>query len=329
MVETGRGAALPEMLARFLGEAVMAAVHDDDVTEIYVNPDGALWLQSHSRGRCRTGQALESARVEQFLNAVASSLRLTVTTDRPALQAELPQRIFRGARLQGLLPPVVSRPSFALRKPPARIFGLESYVEAGALSPPYRDALRFAVREHWNILVCGATHSGKTTFCNALIHEMVTQHPAERFVLLEDTPELQCAAPDSIALKTAPPALELEDLVKLTLRLNPDRIIVGEVRDQAALHLLDAWATGHPGGCATLHASSPEGALLRLDRLARRANVPSQVELIAEAVDLIVMIRSTPAGRRVTDIARTAGVDSHGAVIVNHLSTRSAAKEDT
>lgn len=310
--------ALAQTLARFLGPEIMRAFEDDDVTEIYVNPDGALWLHSRARGRHNTRLTVQRGQALSFLNAVAASLDKTVNADYPTLQAELPQPVFRGARLQAEIPPVVAGPSFNVRKPPTRIYPLDSYVTSGALAPGYYRALRYAVREHWNIVVCGPTHSGKTTFLNALIQEMVAQFPQERFVILEDTAELQCAAPDVLQMRSGP-AWSLADLVKITLRRSPDRIIVGEVRDEAALHLLDSWATGHPGGCASLHASSPEGALQRLDRLCQRANVPSQAALIAEAVNLVVVIRPTATGRRITDLARVEGLDEQGQYRVTRL----------
>jgi type IV secretion system protein TrbB len=315
-----RDAALAEMLSRFLGAKVMEAVADDDVTEIYCNADGVVWLDTRSRGRVKSGIELKAAYVEQFLNSVATSVKSTITALNPRLQAELPKKFFRGGRLQGFVAPLVAGPSFNLRKPPTAIYTLEQYVESGILSQAYYGVLRYAVKEHWNTIVVGATASGKTTFCNALIHEMVKQYPQERFVILEDTVELQCAAEDVLQLKT-PPDWSLADLVKLTLRASPDRIIVGEVRDSSALHLADAWSTGHPGGCATVHASTPEGALSRLDRLAQQGVISgvSQAPLIADAVDLICMLKKLPEGRRVTDLVRVKALDEEGKYVLNRL----------
>ena len=168
-----------------------------------------------------------------------------------------------------------------------------------------------AVEERANILVAGGTGSGKTTFANALLQEIAGRFPTDRIVVLEDTVELQCPAADTLALRTSS-GLSLADLVKASLRTKPDRIVIGEVRDAAALDLLDAWATGHPGGIATLHATDPLGALHRLDRLAQRANVPPQRELVAEAIDLVVVLQGSHGQRRVRELVRVAGLDRNG-----------------
>ena len=193
-----------------------------------------------------------------------------------------------------------------IRKRASRVFDLDSYVRTGVMTARQRFALRDAVRDHENVLVCGGTGSGKTTLCNALLKEMTDQFPEERIVVLEDTGELQCAADDHLQLRTSDD-VSLADLVRHTLRCTPDRIVVGEVRDEAALHLLDAWATGHPGGCATLHATTALGALHRLGRLAQRANVPPQHELVAEAVGVVLVIQGGNQGRRVTELVRVDG----------------------
>ena len=220
-----------------------------------------------------------------------------------------PDEPFRGARLQGVVPPNAAAPCFNIRKPPAVVFTLDQYVEAGVLAAAHRQALAAAVRAHRNVLIAGGTASGKTTLVNAVLHEVAGACPRERIVVLEDTVELQCTAADCLALRTSE-NVRLRDLVKVALRTSPDRIVVGEVRDEAALDLLDAWQTGHPGGVATLHANDPLSALNRLDRLAQRANAGPQADLVADAIHLVVMIAGGSAGRRVTQIAEVAGRDA-------------------
>ncbi len=203
-------------LSRFLGPVIMGAFEDDDVTEIYVNPcDGAIRLDTRSRGRVDTGARLSTPHAEQFLNAVASDHETTLTPENPRLQAELPSGTFRGSRLQGFVAPITQGPAFNIRKPPSVVYTLDDYVAAGSLSSGYRALLRRAVVDHLNILVVGGTNSGKTTFCNALLHEMEVLCSNERFVILEDTVELQCAAEDHLALRT-PPGWKLAQLVKST-----------------------------------------------------------------------------------------------------------------
>jgi P-type conjugative transfer ATPase TrbB len=297
-----------ESMTRSLGPDLLAALADDDVTEIYGNADGRLWLDTHSSGRRRAPFSLPALRIEAFLNAAASYLGSEpLNVSRPQLQAELPTELFRGARLQGFVPPVTAAPAFNLRKRPALIYTLDDLVRQGILGPRHRATLAEAVRNRTNVLVAGGTGTGKTTFVNALLQEITTLCPADRVVVLEDTAELQCAAEDHLSLRTRA-GLTLTDLVTATLRTSPDRIVVGEVRDGAALALLDAWGTGHPGGCTTLHASDTPGALRRLDRLAQRNAVPSQLELIVETIGLVVMLEGGNLRRRVREVVRVLGL---------------------
>jgi P-type conjugative transfer ATPase TrbB len=297
-----------DALTRALGPVALQALHDPDVTEIYVNASGELYVDTRTRGRMETGSALSAEQILRFLNLVASAHQSLLTAARPQLQGELPQSIFHGARVQGCIPPLTSAPTFNIRKPPAIVFSLDDYVTAGILAAGHRTALAAAVLGRKNVLIVGGTGSGKTTLANALLHEIATVHPRDRIVILEDTVELQCAARDHLALRTTE-SLRLKDLLKAALRTSPDRIVVGEVRDEAALDLCDAWETGHPGGCGTLHAESPLGALQRLDRLAQRNNVPPQPELVASAIDLVVVIAGGSSSRRVTHLSTVEGYD--------------------
>lgn len=309
-------------LIRYLGPVVTAAFADEDVTEIYVNPqDGAVRLDTRSRGKVATAERLAPHRVEMFLNAVSASGGGTITRDKPHIQAELPVAVFHGSRLQGFVAPLTCGPTFTIRKPPRMVYSLDDYVEAGVVTSGQRDVLREAVAARWNVLIAGGTNSGKTTLVNAVLREITDRHPQQRIVILEDTVELKCSAQDHLALRTSP-GITLGDLVRATLRTSPDRIVVGEVRGPEALDLLDAWATGHPGGVATLHATSAEGALLRLDRLAQRANVPSQAALIAEAIDLIAVMQGGNHGRRLTDLVRVTGLDVDGRFVTHRLTER-------
>ena len=320
-----RSVRMAEMMARYLGERVMEAFADDDVTEVYVNPqDGHLRLDTRSRGKVDTECRVPAGRVEQFLNAVADLHGLTLDAERPAIQAELPQARFRGARLQGFRPPLAAAASFVVRKPPSVVYPLDDYIQNGIIPAGGAAVVRRAVEERWNVLVAGGTGSGKTTLANAVLKEVTDRCPSDRIVILEDTVELQCAAPDHLALRTVPGQM-LADLVRQTLRAYPDRIVVGEVRGPEALDLLDAWSTGHPGGLGTFHAQDAQSALMRLDRLCQRANVPSQAALVAEAVDLVVVIEGGhgggdgASGRRVREMARVVGLDPDGTYELEEL----------
>ena len=221
---------------------------------------------------------------------------------RPRVSAELPES---GERFEGLLPPVVAAPCFAIRRPAVAVFTLDDYVAAGIMSAGQAELLRAAVRERKNILVAGGTSTGKTTLVNALLAEVAKT--GDRVVLIEDTRELQCAAPNLVALRTKDGAASLSDLVRSSLRLRPDRIPIGEVRGAEALDLLKAWGTGHPGGIGTLHAGSAIGALRRLEQLIQEAVVTVPRALIAETIDLIAVLAGRGAARRLAELAAVEG----------------------
>lgn len=286
------------MLATALGPSVSAILLAADTIEVIVNPDGRVWVERVGRGREAAGFSLEPTETERAIRLIATLTGAEVTRDKPIVSAELPPR---GERFEGVLPPVARAPCFAIRKPAGRIISLADYVATGVISEDQCAALCKAITTRANIIVAGGTGSGKTTLANALLAEIAALN--ERVVILEDTRELQCAAEDVVALRTQPGAVNLSDLVRSTLRLRPDRIIVGEVRGPEALDLLKAWNTGHPGGIATLHANSARAALARLEQLAMEASASPPTALIAEAVDLVVFIeRGGPAGRRISEI---------------------------
>ena len=248
-----------------------------------------------------------SAEAERIIRLVASHMRGEVHDGAPIVSAELPET---GERFEGLLPPVAPAPCFAIRKPAGRIFELKDYVEAGIATPLQAKALSEAVVDQRNILVIGGTSSGKTTLVNALLAEVA--ETGDRVIILEDTRELQCAAQDVVSLRTKPGIASLTDLVRSTLRLRPDRIIVGEVRGPEALDMLKAWNTGHPGGIATLHANSGHGGLYRLEQLIQEAVVSVPRRLIANAIDVVVFIEGRGAARKIRTISEVEGLDANG-----------------
>ena len=299
------------MLRTAMGPAIAAALADPRVTEIMVNPDGALRVDILGEGRVDTDVKLESAQVERIIRLVASHVRSEVHGDKPIVSAELPPLgSGAGERFEGILPPVSTAPCFSIRKPAARIYTLMDYVTDGIMSPEAARLLSLAVVDRRNILVAGGTSSGKTTLANALLAEMA--HLDERVVLIEDTRELQSPARDTVALRTRQGAVTMGDLVRSTLRLRPDRIIVGEVRGGEALDMLKAWNTGHPGGIATVHANSAASALYRIEQLIQEAVVTVPRRLIADAIDMIVFIAGRGTARRIETIARVAGLDAAG-----------------
>ena len=307
------------MLRTALGPAIAAALADPLVIEIMVNPDGVLRLDRLGEGRIETCARLEAAEAERIVRLVASHVRAEVHSDAPIISAELPihEDGSGGERFEGLLPPVASAPCFAIRKPAARIYRLADYVADGIMRAEVAVALANAVVARRNILVAGGTSSGKTTLANALLVEMGDLD--ERVILIEDTRELQCAAPDTVALRTKPGAVTMADLVRSTLRLRPDRIIVGEVRGGEALDMLKAWNTGHPGGIATVHANSARSALYRIEQLVAENVITVPRRLIAEAIDMVVFISGRGTGRRIETVAEVGGLDAGGDYAVTDL----------
>ncbi|MBA1143118.1 P-type conjugative transfer ATPase TrbB [Mesorhizobium neociceri] len=301
------------MLRTAMGPAITEALADPAVIEVMVNPDGALRLDRLGEGRIETGVHMHPSEAERIIRVVASHVRAEVHADNPIVSAELPS----GERFEGLLPPVVLAPCFAIRKPAAKLYTLANYVADRIMLPGQADALRKAVRERRNILVAGGTSSGKTTLANALLAEVAECD--ERVILIEDTRELQCAAKDCVALRTRRGAVTLADLVRSTLRLRPDRIIVGEVRGAEALDMLKAWNTGHPGGIATVHANSARSALYRIEQLAQETVVTVPRRLIADAIGLIVFIAGRGSSRHIDAIAEVTGLDGSGDYAVTQL----------
>ena len=286
------------MLRSALGPSISAYLEDASIVEVMLNPDGKLWIDRLSSGLQDTGAKLSSADGERIIRLVAHHVGAEVHHGSPRVSAELPET---GERFEGLLPPVVTAPTFAIRKPAVAVFTLADYVAAGIMTQSQADVLRLAVERRKNILVAGGTSTGKTTLTNALLAEVAKTD--DRVVLIEDTRELQCAAPNLVSLRTKDGVASLSDLVKSSLRLRPDRIPIGEVRGSEALDLLKAWGTGHPGGIGTIHANTAIGALRRLEQLVQEAVVTVPRELIADTIDIIAVLSGRGAARRLAEIA--------------------------
>jgi len=292
------------MLRTALGGAIAEWLADPAVIEIMLNPDGRLWVDRLGAGLADSGHVLAPADGERIIRLVAHHVGAEVHAGAPRVSAELPES---GERFEGLLPPVVAAPTFAIRKPAVAVFTLGDYVADGIMVAGEAMALREAVAERQNILVAGGTGTGKTTLTNALLAEIAASD--DRIVLIEDTRELQCAAPNLVALRTKDGVASLSDLVRSSLRLRPDRIPIGEVRGAEALDLLKAWGTGHPGGVGTIHAGSAIGALRRMEQLIQEAVVTVPRALLADTIDLVAVLVRDGGGRRLSELARVNGLD--------------------
>ena len=295
------------MLRTALGPAIASFLEDASVVEVMLNPDGRIWIDRLSEGLADTGEHLSPADGERIVRLVAHHVGAEVHAGSPRVSAELPET---GERFEGLLPPVVAAPAFAIRKPAVAVFTLDDYVGAGIMSAAQAEALRAGVASRANILVAGGTSTGKTTLTNALLAEVAKT--SDRVVIIEDTRELQCAAPNLVAMRTKDGVASLSDLVRSSLRLRPDRIPIGEVRGAEALDLLKAWGTGHPGGVGTIHAGSAIGALRRMEQLIQEAVVTVPRPLIADTIDLVAVLSGRGSARRLAELARVEGLGPDG-----------------
>lgn len=270
-------------LEKALGEIVLGALREPDILEIMLNPCGSLWLERFGEPMRHVG-TLSPEQGRQVVSLVASALGTTITRETPVVEGELP---LDGSRFEGTDCPIAPGPSFTIRKKPSTIFTLDDYVEKGILDSTLLAFLHEAIRRKCNILVVGGTGSGKTTFVNAMIEALSRLCPDDRIVAMEDTCELQVSSPNRVMFRTSD-TMGMQALTKISMRYRPDRIIVGEVRDGAALDLLKAWNTGHPGGIATLHADSSLDALGRLEDLVAERLTSPMHRLIARAINVIV-----------------------------------------
>lgn len=303
------------MLRTALGSAIADWLDDPVVIEVMLNPDGRLWIDRLGEGISETGMAMSAADGERIIRLVAHHVGVEVHSTAPRVSAELPEG---GERFEGLLPPVVAAPSFAIRKPAVAVFSLGDYVAAGIMAAGEAELLARAVANRRNILVAGGTSTGKTTLTNALLAEVAKTQ--DRVVLIEDTRELQCAAPNLVALRTKDGVASLSDLVRSALRLRPDRIPIGEVRGAEALDLLKAWGTGHPGGVGTIHAGTALGTLRRLEQLIQETVVTVPRALIAETINIIAVLVRDGTGRRLSELVRVDGLSASGDYALSPLS---------
>lgn len=292
------------MLKTAMGPNIGSLLTDDGVIELMLNQDGRLWSDRLGVGRQDTGHTITPQDAERIIRLVATGTGAECNESKPLLSAELPGT---GSRFQGVLPPIVPAPVFTIRKKALLIFTLDDYVTQGIMTERQKAAILEAVHTKQNILVTGGTGTGKTTLVNAVLNEIAATH--DRIVIIEDTLELQCAAPDTVFLRAKEGVATMNDLLRATMRLRPDRIVVGEVRGPEALALLKAWNTGHPGGCATVHANSARAGLTRLEQLIQEAVITVPKELIAEAVNVVIHIERSGHGRKIREIVRVEGFE--------------------
>jgi type IV secretion system protein VirB11 len=293
---------LAEKLKRELGPFIVEALENEDVLEICVNSDGRVWLEEQQKRLYDTGETIAPESLIAALGTVAAMNGMELNKANPVLEGYFP---LDGSRVEGAIPPVSpDGPSMTIRKHASAVIPLSQYVIEKRVPAKAAEYLRESIREARNILVAGGTSSGKTTFVNALILELLDIAPQDRLVIIEDTIELDCATANKQNFVSSE-TVSMKKLLKTAMRYRPDRIIIGEVRGGEALDLLKSWNTGHPGGFATVHANNARASLLRLEQLIAEVSVTPMQTLIAEAVNVVVYMKEFGRlGRQVTEIIR-------------------------
>ncbi len=295
-----------EKLRREMGDKVRNAMDDPQVLEIMLNPDSKVWVDTIDAGMTYLCD-IPDVQALQMLGTISHMVGTVINYHNPKVEGELPGN---GSRVEGVISPVVQKPVFNIRKKASAIFPLSEYIKSGRATNNDVQILCEAISSRKNILVVGGTGTGKTTFVNAIINEMKTLTPKHRLVILEDTLELQCSMENFVSMRTTSD-ISMQDLLKITMRQRPDRIIIGEVRGKEALDMLKAWNTGHPGGVCTVHANDARAGLLRIEQLISEVSQSPMRELVAEAIDVVVfLIRDPHIGPKLSELIAVDGVQN-------------------
>lgn len=296
-------------LANSMGQKILEYMSDSNIAELALNTDCKLWIDTFTDGWIDTGLVIRPSTAKRIILGVAAMAATTIDMDnKPFLEAELkPCSLWPKCRFQAELPDIVDNPSFNIRKHGKNIFSLDDYVRQGTMSQRQKDIIVEAIHRHANIIAAGGTSSGKTTLLNAILKEISAT--GDRLVIIEDTPELQCTAPNHVNLKTQKPFIDMNELLRMSLRISPRRIVVGEVRGKEALTMLKAWNTGHDGGCATLHSDSALESLYRLEQMVSEISITPQQRTISQAVDIVIYIKKEGVKRVIKEIIKVNGYD--------------------
>ena len=279
-------------------QPVWDLVEDPATTDVLLNADGSVQVCGLEGLRTCKRQVIEDDRMRLVL-AAASASGLNVESSR-RLETTLP---IKNLRFAAVLAPVGEATAIALRKPAETTLTLEDLVRFGALDQDLADRLIDASASGSNLVVSGVTGGGKTTMARALMVAACERDPEQRIVTIEiGSRELQFPGL-RVESWTVETIAEASAQLRIALRFFPQRILLGEVRGQEAAVLLEAWESGHQGGATTIHAASPNGALRRLERLARGDHEQSRMDLILDVVDLVVQVGFVKGRRCVTTVA--------------------------
>ena len=288
---------------------------DDSITEIMVNGPSEIWIERQGRLYETTVRFTDDSHLRRIINKIVAQIGRRIDESSPMVDARLPD----GSRVNAIIPPLsLSGPLMTIRKFSRKRLTLEDMSNLGTLSPGTVEFLRLCVRAELNIMVSGGTGSGKTTLLNALSSAIPE---ADRIVTIEDAAELQLHQRHVLRLESRPPNIEgegavpIRELLRNSLRMRPDRIIVGEIRGAEALDMLQAMNTGHEGSLSTLHANTPRDALSRIETMVLMAGYDLPVKAIrqqvASALDMVVHLERLQDGtRRVTAVTEVQGMES-------------------
>lgn len=293
---------LLSLLEISLGKKIMEYMNDKDIIEIMKNDDGKVFGDSLTKGEFYICD-MDSVAAENIVKLVANHVNQEVTPENPLVSAELPGS---GFRFEGNIPPVSKTSAFNIRKHSSLIFTLDDYVNSKIMTQEQANVIKRGIKDRKNILVVGGTKSGKTTLCNALLEEIAQYN--QRVIIIQDTNELQCNCENVLYLR-ATETVPIRRLLTSTLRRTPTRIVIGEVRDGAALNILKAWNTGHPGGVCTLHADSAERGLLQLESYIMEVSRDPQRDTIARTVNMVINLQLDGLSRKVKEIIELEGYD--------------------
>ena len=289
-------------------------LHDPDVADILVNGHEQVYIEKFGRLELTSTRFDDDAHLMRIIDRIVSRVGRRVDESSPMVDARLPD----GSRVNAVIPPLaVDGPILSIRRFGARTLNLGSLVELGTLTHGMSELFRGATRARINVLVSGGTGSGKTTLLNA-VSAFIS--PDERIVTIEDAAELQLAQPHVVRLENRPPNIEgkgeitQRHLVRNALRMRPDRIIVGEVRGDEVLDMLQAMNTGHDGSMTTVHANSPRDALHRLETLMLLSGVSlpprAMREQISAALEMIIQVaRMSDGTRKVVGVSELVGME--------------------
>ncbi|MEJ2719521.1 MAG: CpaF family protein [bacterium] len=313
--ETQRQALEQEVMNETFGLGpIEPLLHDPDVSDILVNTHKQVYIEKYGQLEMTDVKFDDDAHLMKIIDRIVSRIGRRVDESSPMVDARLQD----GSRVNAIIPPLaLDGPSLSIRRFGVRTLDLGDLMELGSVSPGMGELLKGAIRARLNMLISGGTGSGKTTLLNALSAFIPVE---ERIVTIEDAAVLQMLQPHVVRLETRPPNIEgrgeitQRDLVRNSLRMRPDRIVVGEVRGVEVLDMLQAMNTGHDGSLTTVHANNPRDALHRLETLMLLSGVnlpPTAMrEQISAALDVIIHVaRMADGTRRVVDVSEIVGME--------------------